>query len=111
MSKKRCTATLSKVETAQFTEYWQRNFFCFQNWYYQSQQGVLDEQFWSSYSNIVTDIYQTPGVRQFWERRGHYYSKEFRSYLEDDLFIRPPNADYRVMAIRVSPTRFYSLLL
>ena len=97
MSKKRCTATLSKVETAQFTAYWQRNFFCFQNWYYQSREGVLDDQFWSSYSAIVTDIYQTPGIRQFWERRGHYYSKEFRSYVEGDLFIRPPNADYRVM--------------
>ncbi len=90
-------ATLSEVETAQFTMYWMRNFFCFQNWYYQSQQGVLDEQFWSSYSAILTDIYQTPGIRQFWERRGHYYSKDFRTYLDTDLFMRQPDADYRVL--------------
>ncbi len=90
-------ATLSEVEIVQFTAYWQRNFFCFQNWYYQSKEGALDEQFWSSYSAILTDIYQTPGIRQFWERRGHYYSKEFRTYLDSDLFMRQPNADYRVL--------------
>ena len=87
--------TLSEVETARFFSHWMHGIFGLQNWFYQWRQGTLDEGIWTSYSQILTDIYQTPGIRTFWEQRRQYFSDDFRAYLEKDLFIRPPSPDYR----------------
>jgi len=88
-------ATLSEVETARFTAFWQNAFFTFQNWFYQRQVGVLDEGIWWGWSKVLTDIYQTPGIRNFWKLRRHYFSNDFRAYLETDLFVREPSPEYR----------------
>ena len=87
-------ATLSEVETGRFTAQWMINFFVWQNWFYQWRHGALDEGIWLGYSKILTDVYQTPGIRRFWEQRGHYFSDEFRAYLEADLFTRQPTPDF-----------------
>ena len=87
-------ATLSEVETARFTAFWQNAFFTTQNWFYHQKAGVLDEGIWRGWSNIVTDVYQTPGVRRFWKLRRRYYSDDFRAYLETDLFVREPSPEY-----------------
>ena len=87
--------TLTEVETARFTSFWQNGFFALQNWFYQRREGVLDEGLWLGWSKILNDVYQTPGIRRFWEHRGHYFSDDFRSYLEMDLSTREPSPDYR----------------
>ena len=98
-------ATLSEVETARFTSFWQNGFFTLQNWFYQRQAGVLDEGIWWGWSKILTDVYQTPGIRNFWQRRRLYFSDDFRAYLETDLFVREPSPDYRPLGTSpISPT-------
>ncbi len=91
--------TLSEVETARFFLYWMHSIFGLQNWFYQWREGALDEGIWSSYSQVLTDLYQTPGIRDFWEQRRHYFSDDFRVYLETDLFIRPPSPGYRPLGV------------
>ncbi len=91
----RDSATLTEVETARFTSFWQNGFFTLQNWFYQRQEGVLDEGIWLGWSKILTDVYQTPGIQNFWQRRRQYFASDFRNYLETDLFVREPSPDYR----------------
>ena len=88
-------ATLTAVETARFTSFWQNGFFTLQNWFYQRKEGVLDEGIWGGWSKILTDVNTTPGIQTFWQRRRQYFSDDFRKYLETDLFLRKPSPDYR----------------
>ncbi len=96
---------LSEVETARFTAFWQDGFFTFQSWFYQWRAGTLDAGIWTGWSKIITDVHQTPGIRNFWQQRGHYFSDEFRAYLEADLFTRQPSPDYRPLGTSpISPS-------
>lgn len=94
---------LTEVETAQFTSFWQNGFFAMQNWFYQRQEGVLDEGIWWGWSKILIDITQTPGIRRFWEHRRHYFSNDFRAYLETELSTRKPSPEYRPLGTSPLP--------
>lgn len=86
---------LTEVETARFTSFWQNGFFAMQNWFYQRQQGVLDEGIWVGWFNVLADITQTPGIRRFWAQRRHYFSDDFRTYVETEVSTREANPEYR----------------
>jgi len=45
----------------------------------------------------MVDVNQTPGFKYFWQQRKKYFSDEFRSYVETELFERKSNPDYRPM--------------
>ena len=91
--------SLSPVEMARFTSHWQNGFFTLQNWYYQHRAGNLDNDIWAGWSQVFTDIYTTPGIQYFWERRRQYFAPKFRDYLEKDLFLKTPTPNYRILAI------------
>ena len=93
--------SLSATETARFIAYWHASILPMQNWFYQWREGVLDEAFWSSWSKVITDVYQMPGFKHFWQQRNKYFSDEFRNYMETELFTRKPSADYRPLAAAV----------
>jgi hypothetical protein len=86
---------LSSVETTRFFAFWQSAMFFVQNWYFQWRVGVLDDEFWSSWGKIMTDIYSTPGFRMFWEKRKYLFADDFTSYCESEMFSKQPMQDYR----------------
>jgi hypothetical protein len=92
-------STLSEVDMARFTSHWQNGFFTLQNWFYQWRAGTLDDDIWGGWSQVFTDIYTTPGIKYFWDKRCQYFSKEFRDYLEKDLFLKESTPGYRILAI------------
>lgn len=94
-------SSLSATETARFFAYWQGSLMPMQNWFYQSREGAIDEAFWSSWSKVITDVYQTQGFKYFWRQRNKYFSDEFRHYLEKELFTRKPSADYRPLGAAI----------
>jgi len=91
---------LSPVETARFFAFWQNAVFTVQNWFYQWREGALDDEFWSSWSRILTDIYQSPGFRTFWETRKHLFSKDFTDYCESEMFSKEPTRGYRPLGVQ-----------
>ncbi len=93
--------SLSATETARFIAYWHASILPMQNWFYQWREGVLDEAFWSSWSKVITDVYQMPGFKHFWQQRNKYFSDEFRNYMETELFTRKRSADYRPLGAAV----------
>jgi len=86
---------LSRVETARFFAFWQNALFTMQNWFYQWQEGALDETFWKSWSKIMVNNSPTPGFRLFWEQRSYLFSQEFTNYCETEIFTKEPLLDYR----------------
>ena len=78
--------TLTDVETARFIAHWQSSFFTWQNWFHQWREDALDDGTWEGFSRLLNDIYQTPGIRYFWQQRRQYFSGEFREHLETNVF-------------------------
>ena len=66
-----------------------------QNWFFQWQEGALDETFWKSWSKIMVNNSPTPGFRLLWEQRCYLFSQEFTNYCEAEIFTKEPLLDYR----------------
>ena len=86
---------LSPVETVRFFAFFQNTVFTLQSAFYQWREGALDEAFWTSWSQIITNIYMSPGYRLFWEQRKWFFTEEFKTYCETELFSRHPTPGYR----------------
>lgn len=92
-------ACLSGVETARFFAFWQNALFTMQNWFYQWQEGALDEAFWTSWSRIMINNAPTPGFRLFWEQRKYLFSDDFTNYCEAEIFSKQPAPGYRPLGV------------
>lgn len=62
-----------------------------QNWYYQMQNGVLDEEVADGqWTTMATMHHLFAGFRHYWESRGYSYTPAFRSFVETEVFTRQP---------------------
>ncbi len=86
---------LSRVETVRFFAFFGNTVSILQNSFYQWREGALDEAFWTSWSQILTNIYASPGFRLFWEQRNYLFTEEFTNYCKTELFSRQPTPGYR----------------
>ncbi len=86
---------LSRVETVRFFAFFVNTVFTLQNSFFQWRDGVLDEAFWTSCSQILTNIYTSPGFRLFWEQRNYLFTEEFTNHCETELFSKQPTPGYR----------------
>ena len=86
---------LSPVETVRFFAFFMNTVFTLQSAFYQWREGALDEAFWTSWSQIITNIHTGPGYRLFWEQRKYLFTEEFQTYCETELFSRQPTPGYR----------------
>lgn len=92
-------SSLTVSETARFFAFWQNALFTMQNWFYQWQEGALDEAFWTSWSRIMINNQPCPGFKLFWEQRSYLYSDDFTKYCEAQLFTQKPHDGYRPLGI------------
>ena len=53
-----------------------------QNIHAQRQLGVLDDSFWYTYSRIICQIYDPPGVRATWADHSGVLDPGFVSFVE-----------------------------
>jgi hypothetical protein len=90
---------LSAVETGRFFAWWLNTFFILQNWYFQTREGLIDKELLNSFSKLMTDMQQTPGVRNVWEQRKYMYAADFVSYMDDEVFGRSPTHEYRPLGV------------
>jgi hypothetical protein len=85
---------LNSVEMHRFTAHWHNSFIVLQNWFYQWREGNLDGDIWAGWSQVFCDLYTTPGIKQFWERRKGYFAAPFITYCESTLFQGEPTPGY-----------------
>lgn len=53
----------------------------FENFHYQYAQGMLYEEVWRGWSNILSAYLVAPGVRRFWSMRQDAFSVGFQRYV------------------------------
>jgi hypothetical protein len=90
-------ASLSSVEAARFTAHWQYSFFTWQNWFYQRGEGELDEEIWEGFTQLLADVFHTPGLQFFWQQRRQYFAGSFRNYLETELLSKEQSPGYKIL--------------
>lgn len=95
--------SLTDVETMRFTAHWQNSLFTWQNWFYQRNQGALDDGIWLGFSKVLVDVLQTPGLANFWQHRRHYFSDEFRMFVETEILTQKSTPGYRILGAGEDP--------
>jgi hypothetical protein len=87
---------LSVVEKGRFFAFWLNAFYIYQNWYFQTREGHMDEVLLNAWGRLLTDMYQTAGLKVFWEQRKYVFAPDFVHYLDNDVYVRSPTPGYRV---------------
>lgn len=98
-------SSLSAVETARFFSFWLQAFFNLQNWYLQTQDGLLGMGVLNSFCQVVANLNKSsPGLGAFWEQRKYLFDPTFVRYVEQEIFTRPMTPGYRPLgAAQESP--------
>ena len=53
--------------------------------YYQNIDGIMASRDWHLFNRGMMDLIKLPGVRDFWEKRKHWYSDDFRDYIDSEV--------------------------
>jgi hypothetical protein len=56
-----------------------------ENAFNQKANGTLELRDWHLFNAGMMDLINLPGVREFWEKRNHWYSEEFRDYINNEV--------------------------
>ncbi|MEE8371225.1 MAG: hypothetical protein V3R73_03685 [Sphingomonadales bacterium] len=51
--------------------------------YFNHKSEYLDSPLWTGLSSVIKDFMTENGIRQFWERRRHWYHPEFQDWVEN----------------------------
>jgi len=76
-------SNLTPSEHVQFFAFFSQTFTGYHSYFVQRQRGFLDEEYWTCYVAVLTDLMAMKGVQEYWERRKHWYSKDFRDYVTE----------------------------
>ncbi len=73
--------TLTDSEALQCSAYLQQTLRTWENSYYQFHDDRLDGRLWHSIEVQLSEVASTTAFQQFWKHRAHYYSEDFRNYI------------------------------
>ena len=75
-------SALTQAEWVRYTSFYRAVWLRMQNIYAQQQLGVLDESFWYTFSRIICDLHDPPGVRANWPDHARVLDPEFVEFVE-----------------------------
>ena len=78
-------SNLHGSETAAFAVWTNHAFRVWESFYYQWQEGVLDDRLWAGFKVQLCDFFGYPGTREIWSSRYHQLSEEFRELVDNEV--------------------------
>ena len=75
-------ASLKNDERVRFSTIAGQTMRVFESGYLQYRKDALDEQIWVAFSNSLADITASPGMREWWKTRQHWYSPDFQELVK-----------------------------
>lgn len=84
---------LTPIEMQRYNSFRDLNFQSWQNMYIQVQEGALDEAVVEGWWQLLTNVFEDPGVRFYWERRKFLLSKAFQAFIENEILALEPTQD------------------
>lgn len=91
--------SLNPAETARFFAILQATMFRLQNWYFQTESGLIDPQLLESWTRVVQQACAMPGFKVFWEQRQIVYAPEFKDYLAKRVFTEDSDPGFRPLGV------------
>lgn len=74
---------LNGIERYRFFVIWFHIFRAAEQLYQYSLEGLLDQKTWRGFQRQLDEVARLPGVREWWEVRGDWFSDEFQDYVND----------------------------
>jgi hypothetical protein len=62
-----------------------QGFISFQSFYLQWKNGFLSDALWGTYRQAFVDLLQQKGAQEWWEMRRHWFSDDFKQYVEESV--------------------------
>lgn len=78
-------AVLSEDESGQFYAFWSATLYIAQNWLYQKERGVLDEELVTTWLAGVASNFQYDGFKEYWSGRQYMYSEGLQNWVQDGI--------------------------
>jgi len=76
-------SALKEGDLIRFMAYHDQIFLAFQSYYLQWKDGTLDKRLWLTQKQAALDLFAQVGQREWWAARRHWFSPEFRDYMDD----------------------------
>jgi hypothetical protein len=96
--------SLTEGETGVFVAEWSATLYIIQNWLYQRNSGVLDEELVMTWLAGVSTNFHENGFKTYWYGRKFMYSKVMQEWV-DDMISRPPaHSGYAMMSLEKNPS-------
>ena len=83
-------ADLDPLEAAKLNAFLSTNLAAFQNIYTQVQEGSYDESLARGYWQLLRNLLEMPGMKEYWATRSYVMSDEFRLFVETDVMRLAP---------------------
>lgn len=80
---------LTPTERAQASQVFYMNFRYFENMYYQSRKGYLEDEVWIGWKRLMLTYFARPGFQLWWRARRDVFSEPFVRFLESGRLDRP----------------------
>jgi len=78
-------SNLDDSETVAFTAWAIHAFRAWESFYFQWQDGVLDDRLWPGWKTQFCDLFRNPGIREIWGARNHQLSEEFHEFVDQQI--------------------------
>ena len=76
---------LEPTEFVQLSTHFNRIFRIYESMFRQHQAGRLDDELWEGLNSSMADFSKSPGVSAWWKLRGHWFSRGFRTYVQQHV--------------------------
>jgi hypothetical protein len=73
---------LAEVERARFFAHMGRVFRIIEAIYVHHRDGTIDSDLWDGIDASNSDVFGTDATKQYWQIRQHWFSREFRKYVD-----------------------------
>ncbi len=73
---------LKEGNLIRFMAFHDQIFVAYQTFYFQYLKGALDERIWGTYKQAMLDLLAQAGQQEWWKLRRHWFSEEFRNYID-----------------------------
>ncbi len=81
---------LDAIERAKLRTFLSLNLSAFQNLHFQVREGSYDEASARGYWQVLRNMMEYPGMKEYWATRSIISSDAFRAFVETDVMALPP---------------------
>ncbi|HUF50609.1 MAG TPA: hypothetical protein VMN60_07250 [Longimicrobiales bacterium] len=77
--------SIQGADLARFSALMDHMFRIYEEMYFQNMEGHLDPRVWQGFESPMRDLIAYPGIQAWWSSRSHWFSADFRRFIDAHL--------------------------